>query len=176
MPDRKAALAFRPGRRYHPPMRTLPMAAAALLFSMHCAAADWDVSVGASKTISWRWAGTAFLDVSADTREWSGVHWQPTASVGWIGSRNDRPDHLDHDVLVGGAGVRLVDWWRGAFAGFEVAAVDEQTDALSSTGQFISSLGWQGDHYVVMFRHISNGHIFGGRNLGETMLLAGVRF
>jgi hypothetical protein len=27
-----------------------------------------------------------------------------------------------------------------------------------------------------MLRHVSNAHLFGGRNLGETMLLAGIKF
>jgi hypothetical protein len=27
-----------------------------------------------------------------------------------------------------------------------------------------------------MLRHISNAHLFGGKNLGETMLLAGVKW
>jgi hypothetical protein len=29
---------------------------------------------------------------------------------------------------------------------------------------------------VFLIRHISNGDLFGGRNLGETMLLAGLHF
>jgi hypothetical protein len=41
----------------------------------------------------------------------------------------------------------------------------------------MTSAGWQGDHFTVMLRHISNAHLLGGgKNLGETMLLAGVKF
>jgi hypothetical protein len=39
----------------------------------------------------------------------------------------------------------------------------------------MTSAGWQHGHFVVMLRHISNAHLFGGKNLGETMMLAGLR-
>jgi len=40
----------------------------------------------------------------------------------------------------------------------------------------MTSLGWRDGRWMVMLRHVSNAHIIGGgRNLGETMLLAGVR-
>jgi hypothetical protein len=150
----------------------------ALVLSANCAhaAADITLSAGASVTVGLRWTEAVFLDAGTHTHEWAGVHWQPTATLGWIGSRSDRTDHLDHDVLIAGAGVRLVDWWGGAFLGFEGAYVDQRTDALSSHGQFITSFGWQGDRLTFFIRHISNGNLFGGRNLGETMLLAGLRF
>jgi hypothetical protein len=162
-------------RRYRG-MRTLVLTAALVLAANTAHAADFDVTVGASKTLLWQWSATAFFDANGDTREWHGIHWQPTATAGWISRRADSNDHLDHDVFIAGAGFRLVDWWHGAFAGLSIAAVDPLTDALSSHGQFISTLGWQGDHYIVMLRHVSNGGLFGGRNLGETAVLAGVRF
>jgi hypothetical protein len=155
--------------------RSLLPAAFALFVS--CAqAGELDLTAGASATVGVRWAPVAFLDAGADAHEWAGLHWQPVATLGWIGSRDDGNDHLDHDVAIAGAGVRLVDWWGGAFIGFEVAYAGERTDALSSHEQFISSLGWRGEHVIFMVRHISNGDIFGGRNLGETMVLAGLTF
>ena len=147
-----------------------------LAASVPAAATDVNVVAGSSVTSSSRWTQAAFVDVAASTRDWRGIHWQPVASLGWINGRSTRQDNLDHDVFVGGAGVRLVDWWRGAFFSFQLGAAAGRTDAISSAGQFISSLGWQGRHYVVMVRHVSNGRIYGGKNLGETMLLAGVRF
>jgi hypothetical protein len=150
---------------------------AALALAMNCAqAADVDVAAGASATVGVRWTETVFVDITGDARDWRGVHWEPMASIGFLASRNDRQDDLDHDVFVAGAGIRLVGWWRGAFIGFEGGWADQTTDALSSHAQFISTLGWQGDRFVLMLRHISNGNLFGGRNLGETMLLAGLRF
>ena len=154
--------------------RVLPVALALLA---NCAqAADIDLSAGASATVGVRWTQVLFLDAAIDTHEVAGLHWQPTGTLGWIGSRGDRFDDLDHDVLIAGAGVRLVDWWGGAFLGFEGAYANQRTDALSSHEQFITSLGWQGKRFVFLIRHISNGDLFGGRNLGETMLLAGLHF
>ncbi|HJT98724.1 MAG TPA: hypothetical protein VJ696_10460 [Rhodanobacteraceae bacterium] len=157
------------------PKRILPALVLALLTG-RAQAAEVDLAAGGSATIGVRWAPVAFLDVGAGSHEWAGLHWQPVATLGWIGSRNDAHDNLEHDVFIGGAGVRLVDWWGGAFVGLEAAYVDQRTDALSSHEQFISSLGWRGERFVIMVRHISNGDFFGGRNLGETMLLAGIAF
>lgn len=151
--------------------RILLPVALALLASV-ARAHELDLSAGASATVGVRWAPVAFLD--AGTEPFG--HWQPVATIGWIGSRNDGNDHLEHDVIIAGAGVRFVDWWGGAFVGFEAAYASERTGALSSHEQFISSLGWRGERLVLMVRHISNGNIFGGRNLGETMVLAGTTF
>jgi hypothetical protein len=147
------------------------------LSTITCAqAAEVDLVAGGSATVGVRWAPAAFVDIGADSREWAGLHWQPVATLGWIGSRDDRRDGLDHNVAIAGAGVRLVDWWGGAFVGIEGGYAGERTDALSSHEQFISSLGWRGERAIVMVRHISNADLFGGRNLGETMVLAGVVF
>ena len=148
----------------------LPVAFA--LFATVARASEFDLTAGASATVGVRWAPAAFLDVGADPRG----HWQPVATLGWIGSREDGNDNLEHSVVIAGGGVRLVDWWGGAFVGLEAAYVDQRTGALSSHEQFISSLGWRGERLILMVRHISNGDIFGGRNLGETMVLAGVTF
>ncbi len=155
--------------------------AAASLLAIACTgpahAADLDIVAGRSATTGHRWTTSVFVDVAADRIfDWRGLHFRPVATAGWIEARDTRRQHLDHDVFVGGAGLRLVHWWRGAFASFQVGVAGGRTDALSSAGQFISSVGWQGRHWVVMVRHISNGDLFGGRNLGETMLMAGVRF
>ncbi len=41
----------------------------------------------------------------------------------------------------------------------------------------MTSAGWQDGIFIVMLRHVSNAHVLGdGKNLGETMLLAGVRW
>jgi hypothetical protein len=158
------------------PKRILPFVALAVFFH-HAQAAEVDLTAGASATIGVRWAPVAFLDVgTSESHEFAGLHWQPVATLGFVGERSDRKDDLDHDVAIAGAGVRLVDWWGGAFVGLEAGYVDQRTDALSSHEQFISSLGWRGERLVLMVRHISNADLFGGRNLGETMLLVGVRF
>ncbi|NII11317.1 lipid A 3-O-deacylase [Oleiagrimonas sp. C23AA] len=153
---------------------------AALVLGMAVAgsaqAAHIDLSAGRSMTSDTRWADAVFIDGVGNTRDWRGIDWQPVATAGWIKARNTHEDNLDHDVYIGAAGVRLVNWWRRAFFSFQLGVADGRTDALSSAGEFVSTLGWQGDHYQLMLRHISNGHVFHGRNLGETMALVGVRF
>jgi|GEM_PF-750040 len=166
----------RVGRDMRASIAASVLSAAALLFVPSANATDFNVTAGGAATVGVRWTDAVFFDASMDKLEWAGQHWQPTATMGHLGSRDDPGDHLDHSVWVAGAGVRWVDWWGGAFVGFEVGYVNQRTDALSSHEQFISSLGWQGERYIVMVRHISNADIFGGRNLGETMVLAGVRF
>ncbi|MBB6184730.1 lipid A 3-O-deacylase [Oleiagrimonas soli] len=136
---------------------------------------DATISVGRSTTSSHRWTNVGFIDVTTRTHDFKGLHWKPAYTLGWVDSRSTRADDLDHNVFVGAAGVRLVDWWGGAFFSFQLGAAGGRTDALSSSEQFVSSLGWQGHRWQVMVRHISNGDFFGGKNLGETMLLVGVR-
>ena len=159
-------------RPYRDPMHRILLPVAFALLANLARAGEIDLTAGASATVGVRWAAAAFIDAGTDAHG----HWQPIATLGWIGSRNDDNDNLEHDVVIAGAGVRFVDFWGGAFIGLEAAYVDQRTGALSSREQFISSLGWHGERLVLMVRHISNGNIFGGRNLGETMVLAGVTF
>src|SRR5690348_8921148 len=153
-------------------MRRILLPVAFAFFANVAWASEFDITGGASATVGVRWAPAAFLDAGADPHG----HWQPVVTLGWIGSRKDGNDNLEHNVVIAGAGVRFVDFWGGAFIGLEAAYADQRTGALSSHEQFISSLGWRGDRLVLMVRHISNGNIFGGRNLGETMVLAGATF
>lgn len=160
-----------------PRILAVGMLAATCITPAFACAADVSVVAGRSTTTDHRWTTSAFVNIGADKiHTWHSLHFQPVATVGWIKGRRMSRENLNHNVYVAGAGLRLVNWWHGAFASFQVGAASAHTDALSSTGQFISSLGWQGQHWVVMLRHISNGNLFGGKNLGETMLMAGVRF
>ena len=105
------------------------------------------------------------------------IHLEPIGTVGWIDSRHTRKDDLDHEVMVVGGGVRVVAANQHWFVSEQLAATSTRTDALSSRFEFMTSAGWQNDRFVVMLRHISNAHLIGGgKNLGETMLLAGVKF
>ena len=49
------------------------------------------------------------------------------------------------------------------------------TDALSGEPQFVSTVGWLRGRWLLAIRHISNGGL-DDPNIGETMLLAGMRF
>ena len=138
-------------------------------------ALDTSLLAGISTTASNDTTPAVFVDVVGAERRTGVFTWQPTATLGALRGRDVRVD-LDRDVVIGGAGIRLVDWWRRAFFSTQIGYAARTTAAISSHGQFISSLGWQGDGYVIMLRHISNADAFGGKNLGETMLLGGVTF
>lgn len=141
------------------------------------AAVETTLSAGASVTASnEHWTPVAFVDIAGERRRAGHLAWQPAATLGWIDARSVRTD-LDDSVVIAAAGARLVDWWRNAFFSFQLGYADGRTSAISTHGQFISTLGWEGRRISVMVRHISNGGLFGGgRNLGETMVLAGWRF
>lgn len=138
-------------------------------------AIDISASLGISTTASQDATPVAFVDLAGSTRDGRMFRWQPTASFGFVRGRDVRAD-LDRNVVIGGVGLRLVDWWKKAFFGAEVGYAADTTASVSSHAQFISSLGWQGEHCVVMLRHISNADLAGGKNLGETMLLLGYTF
>ncbi len=77
---------------------------------------------------------------------------------------------------VAGTGVRMMTANHHWFLSEQLAVTSTRTDALSSRVEFMTSAGWQNGHFMVMLRHISNARLFGGKNLGETMLLAGVKW
>lgn len=146
----------------------------ASLVATSACAMDLSISAGGSSTASQIWTPTVSLDIAGERRPLAGIAWQPVASLGVIGARDERAD-LDHAVVIAGAGVKLVDWWRQAFFSFQLGYANRETAAVSSNGQFISSLGWEGERTIWTLRHISNGNVYGGKNLGETMLLFGLR-
>ncbi|HEX5953770.1 MAG TPA: hypothetical protein VFY94_11410 [Rhodanobacteraceae bacterium] len=138
--------------------------------------AGFDLAAGPSLTSSERTTVAVFASVFGESPDDGRAHVEPIATVGWVGARNTRRDDLNHEVFLAGGGVRVVaadpDW----FLSEQLAATSTRTDALSSGFEFMTSAGWQHGHFVVMLRHISNAHLFGGKNLGETMLLAGIKF
>lgn len=139
-------------------------------------AAEFDIAAGASATAGARWAPALFADAVAVAPDDGDMHFEPIGSVGGIGSRGIEHENLDHTVFLIAGGLR---YGRadGLFVGEQIAATSTRTDALSSRFEFMTSLGWRDGRWLVMLRHVSNAHIIGGgRNLGETMLLAGLRF
>lgn len=159
-------------------MKSVQRVARVLAAARACALAvprhalTFDVLAGRSVTSSHHAATAAFLDAFGDGSAEGDFVISPMASLGWIHGRRCKPS-LDHDVAVLALGVRAE---RAVFFGaFELGYADRTTDALSSHAQFASTLGWSHRRFVVLVRHISNGHLFGGKNLGETMLLLGWR-
>ena len=115
----------------------------------------------------------------------SQLDWSPDVSAGWINGRDvNRYRHAEYDtshsVALLAAGARFHygapdAWYRSLFFGFQLAGINQTTQALSSHYQFVSTLGWQGEHLSLQIRHVSNGGL-NGPNRGETMALVGVGF
>lgn len=139
-------------------------------------ATGFDMTTGPSVTAGERTTAAAFASAFRDGPSNHFVRLEPIGTVGWIDSRSTHRDNLNHAVFVAGGGVRILAG-KHWFASEQLAATDTRTNALSSRFEFMTSAGWQYRHFIVMVRHISNGRIVGGgRNMGETMLLAGLRW
>lgn len=93
--------------------------------------------------------------------------------LGGIAGRDGFPGRDDEDIFFLGAGLRK--HWGGFFLGGGIAVLDHQNSLLSSTGQFVTSLGYARGHFVVAFRHISNANT-SGNNDGENLLSLGYRW
>jgi hypothetical protein len=146
---------------------TLPMAAYA---------AGFNLAAGPSVTSSRRLTGAVFANAYRIPDTFRHIRFEPVGSVGWVAPHHQHKEHLHHAVLLAGGGVRIT-FDQHWFASEQIAATSNTTDALSSRFEFMSTGGWQDGHFVLLLRHISNGHIVGhGKNLGETMLLAGLRW
>jgi hypothetical protein len=140
-------------------------------------AAGFDLTAGPSVTSSERTTAAVFASVFGERPEDNRIHFEPIGTIGWVDSRNTRKDDLDHEVFLAGGGVRILAANHHWFVSEQLAATSTRTDALSSRFEFMTSAGWQDGHFIVMLRHISNAHLLGGgKNLGETMLLGGVKF
>jgi Lipid A 3-O-deacylase (PagL) len=115
----------------------------------------------------------------------SNFTWSTDASLGWIDGRDVRRYQFSRystndSVWLGAGGVRFHygetgRWSQPFFLSFQGAIHTGHTQALSSSGEFVSTLGWQGRHFNIQLRHISNAGLH-DPNRGETMLLFGVAF
>ncbi|WHZ20837.1 MAG: hypothetical protein OJF55_002986 [Rhodanobacteraceae bacterium] len=153
------------------------VAAACLATCAPALAAGFDIAAGPSVTSSERATGAVFASVFGDRPFDNRIHFEPIGTLGWVNSRNTRVDDLNHEAFLAGGGVRIVSADHHWFVSEQLAATSTRTDALSSRFEFMTTGGWEDGHFVVMLRHVSNAHLLGGgKNLGETMLLAGVRF
>jgi hypothetical protein len=140
-------------------------------------ATGFDIVAGPTATSSERTTAAAFASVFGDRPYDNHIHFEPIATAGWIDAHHTDRENLHHEVFLAGGGIRIVSANHHWFVSEQLAATSTRTDALSSRFEFMTSGGWEDDHLVVMLQHISNGHLVGGgKNLGETMLLAGVRF
>ncbi len=111
--------------------------------------------------------------------------WSPDVSLGWVEGRDvaryrDARYTTKNDVWLLAAGPRIqygddAHWYRHLFLSVQPALTSGRTQALSSGYEFVSTLGWQGEHLSFQIRHISNAGLH-YPNRGETMALIGVGF
>ena len=167
-----------------------PLAALALLAAtMPASATRFELQLGRSYMES-HGADTAFLEgvFAEHPLGNTGLTWSPDASLGWIDGRD--VGHRRHyryaghsysahpQSWIGAGGVRLRfasenAWYRPLFFSFQPAVHGGRTLALSSSYEFVSTLGWQAKHWSVQVRHVSNGELH-EPNRGETMFLLGI--
>mgnify|MGYP001125759239 CR=1 FL=1 len=153
------------------------LAASSLAACAPALAAGFDITAGPSITSSQRMTGAVFASAFGDRPADNRIHIEPIGTLGWVNSRNTRADDLNHQVFLVAGGARVVAANHHWCFSEQLAATSTRTDALSSRFEFMTSIGWEDGHFIVMLRHVSNAHLLGGgKNLGETMLLAGVRF
>lgn len=92
--------------------------------------------------------------------------------IGILG-RDEFPSPDDDDVLIGGASLRK--YWGGFFFGVGLGLVSKENTILSSSHQFLTSLGYERGHWLLAYRHISNANT-GGNNDGENLLSLSYRW
>lgn len=92
--------------------------------------------------------------------------------VGILG-RDDLPHGDDDAVLLGGVGLRK--YFGGFFVGAALGLISKENTFLTSTHQFVSSLGYAHGNWLLGYRHISNANT-GGNNDGENLLALSYRF
>ncbi len=136
--------------------------------------ADMDLLGGASATSHGRLTPAVAVDWLGNPWQWKNMAVQPDIGLTYVAGRRDQSDGLHRSALVVAAGVRFPELWHQLFFSFQVGVAAPHTPALSSTHQFVSSLGWSDHNFVIIMRHISDASTR-APNLGETMLLAGVR-
>lgn len=151
--------------------------AALLVVPLAANATGFDLVAGPSATSSGRTTAAVFASAFGTPADDNRIHIEPIGTFGWIDSRSSSRHDLGHQVFLAGGGVRILTANRHWFVSEQVVATSARTDALSSRFEFMTSVGWEHGHFIALLRHISNAHLLGGgENLGETMLLAGVRF
>jgi hypothetical protein len=90
-----------------------------------------------------------------------------------IAGRDDFDGRNGDDVFLAGAGLRK--HFGGFFLGGGAGLVSQENEFLSTSWQFVTSLGYARGSWALAFRHISNGNN-GGNNDGENLLSLSFRW
>jgi len=138
--------------------------------------ADIELLSGRSVTSHGRPTPIVAAEWLGKTRQWKGMTVQSDVGLTYVSARHHQQSgDFSRGAAVAAVGVRFPELPYHLFFSFQLGATAPETPALSSTQQFVSSLGWSHDNYVILVRHISNGSTR-KPNLGETMLLVGADF
>jgi len=162
------------------------VALALLAITLPAAAARLEIQGGRSYMDSYG-TNVGFGELILDDRQLghSNFTWAGDFSLGYINGRDlaryrSTKFGTTDDVKLAAGGVRFQygdddDWYHGFFWSPQVAVLSGKTIALSSTGEFVNTVGYQFKHWSLQVRHISNGGIH-DPNRGETMALVGLAF
>lgn len=169
-----------------PTLARSALALALVALSLPAAAARLEIQGGRSYMDSYG-TNVGFLEFTPDERQLghSNFSWTADVSLGYINGRDVgryRNTHYgtsdDVKLLAGGVRFHYGDedsWYHGFFWSPQVAVLSGKTIALSSTGEFVNTIGYQFKHWSLQVRHISNAGIH-DPNRGETMALVGLAF
>jgi hypothetical protein len=108
----------------------------------------------------------------------SSVTYAIDVNGGWIDGRDIpyfnqfRYKTQDHIWMLAGCKQCVV---SPTFFSFQPTLHTGRTQGLSSSYEFTSTLGWQGEHWMVALRHSSNAYLH-MPNRGENMVLFGITF
>jgi hypothetical protein len=130
-------------------------------------------------------AGLGFVDeIAGETSQIATLAWQFGPDNHWeallafIAERDDLepPGYAESHTFVAISRrrhLRDTGWFLSS--GVALSSGDDDDEILSGHFQFLTGGGWQGEHWAITLRHISNANIT-GRNRGETFLLVGYRW
>lgn len=157
-------------------LRMLALAWPLLAASGMARSADIALLGGRSVTSHGRPTHVVAAEWLGKRRQWKGIAVQPDIGLTYVSARHHQQSRdFSRGAAVAAVGVRFPELPHHLIFSFQLGTAAPETPALSSTQQFVSSLGWSGHGIVVLVRHISNGSTR-QPNLGETMLLVGADF
>lgn len=140
------------------------------------AGSDIEVAAGISTTTDRHFTRTASIAWVPELRQFENAVLRAQTGLIYVnGRRPVRDRDLEDDVWVGYVGLRYERTDNGLSLGAAVGAQSGETDALSGSPQFVTSVGWRWDRFSLSVRHISNASLH-SPNDGETALVAAWRF
>lgn len=144
-------------------LRNIVIPLVSLMLAGTAGAGERQASIGVTDELDDDYAPVATLGYVTD-------HRFPVEIVGgYIGSRDLALGEVDPTTFLGTSLRWTGSWW---FVGGGVAAVNDQSEVLSSWYQFMTLVGVRKGDFVLTMRHLSNASTR-GRNRGETFLTLG---